>query len=96
MKKREALYHYVLDGHTPVAVDLLTWAAEFEKQHPSWIVDEDPGVFTVFLGVDPMAGCGEGPPLLFETFVNGCGGIRSATWEEALAEHARALAKEWR
>src|SRR5712671_1952524 len=87
--------HYILDGHTPVACDLLTWASKFESEnrHVGITVKDGVKVSTVFLGLnhqyDP-----DGPPLLFETMIFGgahdeyC--ERCSTWEQAEKMHADA------
>ena len=85
--------HYILDGHTPVAADLMTWARWFETNFDNRIVAKSRvwgcEVSTVFLGLDHQ--WGGGPPLLFETLVFG-GPLdgkmyRVTTWEEAEAAH---------
>jgi len=87
--------HYILDGHTPVACDMMTWARSFEKtdRRVAKTVKDEISVSTVFLGLnhqyDPS-----GPPLLFETMIFGgehdedC--TRCSTWEEAEKMHAEA------
>lgn len=87
--------HYILDGHKPIPVDLLTWARWLEENRDQKRValDEIDGtkVSTVFLGLDHSFG--DGPPLLFETmtFAPGDSGEeceRYTTWDEAVAGHA--------
>lgn len=94
---------YTLDGHTPVACpDIAKWGRWMESGDRR-VALTDLGavrISTVFLGVDH----GYGPsrePILFETmaFVDGepadahaWGFARYATWEEAEAGHARAVA----
>lgn len=87
---------YILDGHTPVKCDMMTWARWFETadRHVRDTIQGDVRVSTVFLGLDHGFG---GPPLLFETmaFV-GHDSVeldRYATWDEAEAGHARMVAK---
>ncbi len=90
--------HYILDGHTPYPVDLMTWAAWFETRENRHVANDSIGdvqVSTVFLGLDHAFG--QGPPLLFETMIFG-GDFdndtrRYATWDEAEAGHAEMLAK---
>ena len=93
---------YILDGHEPVPVDLMTWARWFEDNRDKRRVaatDIFPGklwVSTVFLGIDH--GFGMGPPLLFETMVFDESGNdddceRYTTWEEAEAGHAKIVAR---
>ena len=85
--------HYILDGHTPVRADLLTWATWYEAAGEARRVavtgDGDVRVSTVFLGLNHQWGAG--PPLLFETMVFG-GPLdqemeRYSTWDEAEAGH---------
>jgi hypothetical protein len=87
---------YILDGHTPVAVDVLTWARWYGEARQSGaqrVAEETVGesrISTVFLGLDHRFG--DGPPLLFETMVFG-GPLdqeqtRCSTWEEAEHMHA--------
>lgn len=88
--------HYILDGHTPVAVDLMTWAKAFElSRHVASDEIDGVSVSTVFLGLDHSFGAG-GPPILFETMIFGGPHDqyqdRCATWDEAVAMHAKALA----
>lgn len=84
---------YVLEGHTPVAVDTMTWALWFNKAGRYVAHDEpSPGVevSTVFLGLDHNH-AEEGPPILFETMIFGGehneSQWRYATWDEAEAGH---------
>lgn len=86
-------YHYVLDGHEPKPVDLMTWARWFEKHENRRVAKWEEGgieVSTVFIGIDHSFG--DGPPLLFETMVFG-GPLadeqeRYSTWAEAESGHA--------
>jgi len=94
---------YRLDGHTPEPCEAGEWASRIERgswDDDLWRVDRTPlfdGVYvsTVFLGLDHQ--WGDGPPLLFETMVFGwtssawC--LRCSTWEQAEAQHARAVAE---
>ena len=59
---------YILDGKTPVATDLMTWANAFglQDRHVARTAKGNVSVSTVFLGIDHNFG-GDGPPLLFET-----------------------------
>lgn len=92
--------HYILNGHEPVAVDLMTWARWLDKARVERTVNKtDIGhglkISTVFLGLNHRFG--DGPPLLFETLVFG-GPLdgeqeRYATWDEAEAGHARMVTK---
>jgi len=96
--------HYILDVlHKIVPVDAVTWSQWFEKQGEcenrvvAKDVVGDATVSTVFHGIDHRFG-GNGPPILFETmiFINGedAGDYqeRCCTWDEAVAQHAKALA----
>jgi hypothetical protein len=86
------LKFYILDRHTPVPVDLLTWGKWFETAERHLVRDVFDGVevSTVFLGLDHNYSR-KGPPLLFETMV--FGGeldqemLRYPTWQTALAGH---------
>lgn len=91
--------NWILEGTTPRQVDALEWARWFEtaKRH---VADDRVGdyrVSTVFIGIDHRFE-GEGPPLLFETMVFKKDGSqadlidRYATWDEAIAGHARTFA----
>jgi len=93
------IHHYILNGHEVVPVeDLMVWAEWFSNAGEDRIVKKQKvgqyEVSTVFLGLDHSFG--DGPPLLFETMVFGdideeyqtlC-----STWEEAEAQHERAVA----
>jgi hypothetical protein len=86
--------HYILNGHEPVPVDLMTWARWLEENRDQKRVAIDKvgetTVSTVFLGLDHSFG--DGPPLLFETMTfegpisDEC--ERYTTWDEAVAGHA--------
>lgn len=88
--------HYILDGHTPVQADLMTWARWFEKADADRVVAKDEigeaRISTVFLGLDHN--WGDGPPLLFETMIFGGQHAdyqeRCSTWDEAEAMHKAA------
>lgn len=91
---------YILDGHEPKPVDLMTWARWFESNRDTRhvaVTDHPLGkVSTVFLGLDHSFGA-RGAPLLFETMVFG-GAMdgemdRYATWDEAEAGHAAMVAR---
>src|SRR5882724_8255427 len=90
---------YILDGHTPVKCDLVTWAEQFESVDDRRVAyDElsaEVNVSTVFLGLDHRFGR-DGPPILFETMIFGGPHDeyqeRYSTWDEAVAGHKRALA----
>lgn len=90
---------YVLedDGRTPRATqDVVEWGRCLDGPHQQVAEDivGEARVSTVFLGVETS---GMTPPLLFETMVFGgaLGGEQSryATYEEAVAGHARVLAR---
>lgn len=88
--------YYILDGHTPIAVDdVLEWARWFEENIDARRVTRTEFangsyVSTVFIGIDHAFG--SGPPLLFETMVFGGRADgwqdRYSTWEEAEVGHA--------
>lgn len=89
--------YYVLDGHEPIPVDSLEeWARFFEGN--ARYVDEqvigDVRISTVFLGLDHAHFGGE--PLLFETMIFGGPHdqyqTRCSTWDQAVAQHAEAVA----
>jgi len=90
---------YILDRHTPVKCDLVTWAEQFESVDDRRVAyDElsaEVNVSTVFLGLDHRFGR-DGPPILFETMIFGGPHDeyqeRYSTWDEAVAGHKRALA----
>jgi len=84
--------NYILDGHEPVAVDLMTWARWYEtaERHVGDTKVGDVRVSTVFLGTDHSFGRGN-RPVLFETLVFG-GELdmemeRYCTWQEAEVGH---------
>ena len=87
---------YILDGRTPVPVDLMTWARWFEKGNDNCrvasTVADGIHVSTVFLGIDHSFG--RGRPLLFETMIFGGKHDewqdRCETWKEAEEMHKRA------
>lgn len=85
---------YVLEGHKPVKEpNLLKWGKWMGGADR--LVARTGKVSTVFLGLDHAFG--NGPPILFETLVFGgkhdgeC--ERYSTWDEAVAGHARFVAK---
>jgi hypothetical protein len=89
--------HWILEGRTPVPVDLLTWVVWYEDVEKRRLADDSIGasrVSTVFLGLDHNF-AGTGPPILFETLVfNGpldgeCN--RYVTYDEAEAGHTAML-----
>jgi hypothetical protein len=92
---------YVLDGRTPRRVDdVREWGRWFESADRR-VASTEIGpvrVSTVFLGLDH--GFGESPrPIVFETMIFGSDAPaldhyqeRYATWDEAEAGHARAVA----
>lgn len=85
--------YFILDGHEPVACDLMTWCNWFEtaNRHVRLTEQGDVRISTVFLGLDHAWGGGR--PELFETMVFGFAGgndmERYATWDEADAGHDR-------
>jgi hypothetical protein len=91
--------NYILDGHIPIPVHLMTWG-EWMQTHDRKVAYDEVGgyrISTVFLGMDHSFG--GGPPLLFETMVfpgESWGEVyceRYSTWEQAEAGHAAALAE---
>jgi hypothetical protein len=96
---------FILDGKTPVPVDLMTWAKWFETADDKRVVAKsnvgDASVSTVFLGLNHQ--WGDGPPLLFETIIFGGEHNewqdRCSTWKDAEAMHQKACALvrgEWK
>lgn len=90
---------YTLDGHTPVAclsyLGIERALLDKEANRVAYTDVPDGYVSTVFLGIDHNH-MGDGPPILFETMVFGCGPWdnyqeRYATWDEAEAGHAATL-----
>jgi hypothetical protein len=96
--------NYILmpDHSVRVASNIIEWSIWFEhsedrivKQETVWGPFGSQHVSTVFLGLDHRFG-DDGPPLIFETMIFG-GPIdqeyqtRTATWDEALADHQLAL-----
>jgi hypothetical protein len=96
--RHSATLYYTLAGHEPVPEpDLERWARWFEQDQRIVARTELGGrtVCTVFLGMDHNF-CSVGPPLLFETMIFGLPDDeeyqeRCATWDEALAQHQRAV-----
>jgi hypothetical protein len=90
---------YILDGHEPVPEpDLIAWARWMAAHADRHVARDEPSpgitVSTVFLGIDLNY---RPPPLVFETmvFCDYTGDEptwRYATWDEAVAGHARAIA----
>jgi hypothetical protein len=87
--------YYILDGHKPVACDMLTWVRWFESadRHVKLTEQGDVRISTVCLGLDHSFS-DEGPPVLFETMAFGVEGLdddqeRYCTWDEAEAGHER-------
>ena len=91
---------YILNesGDPVPCADLMEWARWFERRPNRVVKQEYVGtqfVSTVFLGLDHSFG-DDGPPILYETMI--LGGphdqyqTRCATREQALREHAIALA----
>lgn len=90
---------YILIGQTPVPeANVLKWA-DWMATADRVVAQTQTGaslVSTVFLGIDHRH-WGGGPPLLFETMIFTDGDTedyqeRCATWLEAEAQHAQALA----
>jgi hypothetical protein len=89
---------YILDGRNPIpCADFMTRARWFETsdRHVAKTDLGDVRVSTVFVGLDRSFG--DGPPLVFETMIFG-GPFdqdkyqeRCSTWEEAEAQHAKAV-----
>ena len=88
--------HWILEGHEPKTVDLMTWAKWFETSERHIAQDNigDVRVSTVFLGIDHNWRP-DGPPILFETVIFGGPNSqfqeRYSTWKEAEEGHKRAL-----
>jgi hypothetical protein len=88
--------YFILEGHIPVACDVLTWSRWFEDHygnfHVNWTEQDDVCISTVFLGINHNF-FGDGPPILFETMVfiagDGVHQERYRTWDEAAAGHLR-------
>jgi hypothetical protein len=88
--------HYILDGKTPVATDMMTWARWLENtkaRQVGYYEKDGLRVSTVFLGLDHSFG--DGKPLIFETMIFGGPHDqyqeRYSTWDEAEAGHKKAL-----
>jgi hypothetical protein len=88
-------WKYILNGHVPVPEpDLMKWAKWFETADRI-VAKTKVGnreVSTVFLALDHNFLCA-GPPLFFETmiFPECAYCARCSTWEEAEAEHRKAV-----
>lgn len=91
---------YILDGHTPVQCeDIESWARWFDTADTHVAQDEVKGfrISTVFLAIDHNF-TSDGPPLLFETMVfagsdrTGEDQWRCSAWDEAVAQHEKAVA----
>jgi hypothetical protein len=89
---------YILDGHEPKPCEdyelWLAWRVDHPDHHVALDNVGDKIVSTIFVGVSVSV---LGPPLLFETMVFGKDGAaleqeRCATWDEAVAQHARIVA----
>lgn len=84
---------YILDGQTPrPEFDLFTWGKWMQTADRKVRQEEvgDIWISTVFLGLDHQYG--QGPPLLFETWVRHKNNdndefCRYSTWQEAEAGH---------
>ena len=89
--------YYILDGHTPVAADLMTWAkwleTKREEKHVGLTEKDGVKVSTVFLGLNHEWNEGM-PPLLFETMIFGGEHDeyqeRCSTWKQAEEMHTTA------
>jgi hypothetical protein len=90
--------YYILDGRTPVAVDVLTWGEWYEKADRRVAFDRLGAVeiSTVFLGIDHNFRA-TGPPVLFETMVFGGPldgeSFRYVAYEEAEVGHTAMLVR---
>ena len=92
---------YMLDAeHRLIPTDdVVAWANWFEKADRNVAVDKvgNITVSTVFLGIDHRF-VGDGQPIVFETMLFADGESagdyqeRCCTWDEAVAQHAKALA----
>ena len=95
--------HYILKGKEIIETDLMTWARWLEENRTDRIIKQETvangrWVSTVFLGLDHSFS-EEGLPILFETMIfpgkdkplreEYCD--RYATYDEALAGHAKAV-----
>lgn len=88
------------DEHEAIPIDYDSWLQWFAEAGVRVVAQEQCGdwfVSTVFLGIDVAFGLGHSDkPRLFETMIfhNGesCDCWRWSTWEEAVAQHARAVA----
>jgi hypothetical protein len=85
---------YILNGHTAVPADTMTWARWFEgaNRHVAVQMIGDVRISTVFLGIDHNHGIDSDVPILFETMIFG-GSLdqeqeRCSTWEQAEQMHA--------
>jgi hypothetical protein len=94
----ESIYWRLAEDHTPVPCTVEEWHQLFtlraRNDQRRVALDKLPDgtlVSTVFLGIDRSIG--EGPPILFETMRQWADQTRCATWDEALAMHAEALAR---
>ncbi len=96
---------YILIDKKPVPVPMMEWALWFENAGEERIVKKDDidgkHVSTVFLGLDHrwVSFSADIVPQIFETMIFSPGGYaeiyctRCATWEEAEAQHQKAI--EW-
>lgn len=91
--------YYILVGHTPVAVDLMTWAERFKGIENRVVakteINAHCDVSTVFLGLDHSFG--QGDPVLFETMIFG-GPLdrerdRYTSWADAERGHEEAVVR---
>lgn len=84
--------HYILEGHTPMPCDFLTWARWFDAADRT-VAETTVGrarISTVFLGQDHNW-LHDGRPVLFESMIFGGPGdgqmMRYSSWEDAVAGH---------
>ncbi len=93
------MMHYILDGKKAVPAqdfeEWLKWAQKGYSVQVGYTEDRSWKVSTIFLGIDHSYGRNP-EPALFETMVFGSpldlAQERYATWEEALAGHAKWVA----
>lgn len=87
--------YYILLDHTPIAVDMMTWAKWFEtsfdkRRVAHTVINDRCYVSTIFLSLNHNY-FGTGDPVLFETMVFGGPlaehGDRYTTWAEAERGH---------
>lgn len=98
--------YYILDGQTPVAVDLARWRA-WHLRMPRVTVaatlnSAGAGVMTIFIGIDTrMVSGNDGHAPLFETYLTPHASddetrglvLTASTWTDAEHNHAQAVAR---